>query len=116
LLGSKDPERRDAMSWFSALFGRKKKASGGEGKTHSLGAPLEYKCALCGQMLHGGTGGIVMGGLEVTDHLFKRAKRCPNCGKVFCGKCSIETDNKLGRPAGAVDYTCPFCRTTGIPG
>jgi len=96
------------MSIFSKLFGPR--------KGHSLGAPLEYKCALCGKMLHGGTGGIVVGGMEAMEHLFKRAKQCPSCGKIFCGRCSIETDKRLGRPQGAVDYTCPFCRASGIPG
>jgi hypothetical protein len=46
----------------------------GPRKADSLGAPLEYKCARCGKMLHGGTGGLVSGGMEVLDHLFKRAK------------------------------------------
>jgi hypothetical protein len=46
----------------------------GPRKADSLGAPLEYQCARCGKMLHGGTGGMVSGGMEVLDHLFKRAK------------------------------------------
>jgi hypothetical protein len=96
------------VSILSWLFGR--------GKTQSMGAPLEYKCERCGDMLHGGTGGILFGGVEVMEHMFKRAKRCSSCGKIFCGKCSIEADEEFGRPQGAVDYTCPFCRTTGIPG
>lgn len=100
------------MGVFSRLFGRGK----AESPKESLGVPLEYKCALCGKMLHGGSGGMVSGGMEVLQHMFKRAKRCPSCGKIFCGQCSIETDNKQGRPQGAVDFTCPFCRTTGIPG
>jgi len=87
-----------------------------EGEGHSAGAPLEFRCASCGKMLHGGTGGTVLGGIEVVTHMFMRAKRCPCCGKIFCGECSIKADNRLGRPEGAVDYTCPFCRTTGISG
>lgn len=82
----------------------------------SMGAPLKYKCESCGKMLHGGTGGIVSGGMEALAHLFKRAKQCPSCGKVFCGDCSIQADKKLGRPEGATDYSCPFCRRAGISG
>jgi DNA-directed RNA polymerase subunit RPC12/RpoP len=97
------------MGFLRRLFGK--------GETHSLGAPLEYECARCGTMLHGGTGGIVVGeGMEVIEHLIKRAKQCPSCGKIFCGKCSLEVDEELGKPEGAVDFTCPFCRRTGIPG
>jgi len=82
----------------------------------SMGASLEYKCACCGELLHGGSGGIIVGGMGALDHMRKRAKRCPSCSKIFCGKCSIEADDRLGRPQGAIDYTCPFCRTSGIPG
>ena len=104
------------MSWFSALFGGKKKGPETGGQTQSLGAPLQYKCEMCGQMLHGGTGLTLIGGLSLMDHLAKRAKRCPSCGKFFCGKCSIETEHRMGRPKGAVDFTCPFCGRTGIQG
>jgi hypothetical protein len=117
------------MSWLKKLFGKTEskketaqwiKEPAEPQKTSpqatSLGAPLEFKCARCGDMLHGGTGHTVSGGMEVLDHIRKRAKRCPSCGKIFCGKCSIEVDQELGRPPGAVDFTCPFCRTTGISG
>jgi uncharacterized protein with PIN domain len=57
---------------------------------------------------------MLMGGMDVLSHMFKKAKRCPSCGKIFCGKCSIEVDEKLGKPPGAVDFSCPFCRATGI--
>lgn len=80
----------------------------------SMGVPLEYKCERCGQMLHGGSGGTLFGGAEVLGHMFKKAKQCPACGKIFCGNCSIEVDNQIGRPQGAEDYTCPFCRRSGI--
>ena len=101
------------MSILDRLFGR---GNTGANEAHSMGVPLEYKCARCGKMLHGGTGALVTGGMEVMEHMFKRAKKCPACGKIFCGKCSIESDKELGRPKGAIDYTCPFCRATGISG
>jgi DNA-directed RNA polymerase subunit RPC12/RpoP len=83
---------------------------------YSMGAPLQYKCARCGKMLHGGSGMTLFGGMDVLEHILKRAKRCPSCGKIFCGQCSVEVENQLGKPKGAVDFTCPFCRTTGISG
>ncbi len=82
---------------------------------YSINVPFQYKCERCGTMLHGSSGGLVTGPAEeVIEYVRKKVKRCPACGKIFCGKCSIEVDKELGRPQGAVDFTCPFCRKTGI--
>ncbi len=94
------------MSLWEKIFGSRQK--------HSFGAPLEHKCEQCGKALHTGTGLSIAGGMGVLDHIMKRALQCPNCLRIFCGLCSKETDEKLGRPKGATEFVCPFCRTGGI--
>lgn len=91
------------MGMFSNLF-----------RKSSMGAPLKYQCARCGKRLHAGTGALLVGRTELLEHMSKKALQCPACGKIFCGDCSIQSDKELGRPKGATDFTCPFCRTTGI--
>ena len=79
-----------------------------------MGAPLKYQCASCGKKLHAGTGALLIGGAELIEHISKRGHQCPACLKIFCGDCSIIADKELGRPKGATDFTCPFCREAGI--
>lgn len=80
---------------------------------------MSLKCARCGTELHEGSNAIISAQghdniMNVFEYSWKKALRCPKCRKIFCGECSIRVDEELGRPDGAVDYTCPFCRTTGI--
>jgi hypothetical protein len=82
----------------------------------SMGTPLTLRCERCNKQLHSGSGGLLIGGADVFSHLLLKAKQCPSCGKIFCGQCSIEVDETLGKPAGASDFSCPFCRRTGISG
>jgi uncharacterized protein with PIN domain len=100
------------MGLFSKLF--RQSRSHASQLEFSMGAPLAHTCAKCGKKLHAGTGAIVMGGMEMVEHMARRAMQCPSCRQVFCSGCSLRADEALGRPKGATDFTCPFCRTSGI--
>ena len=89
--------------------------SKGENYVSFLNRLFGPKCERCGEKLHVSVDAVYFGPIA-DDPLLKKAKRCPSCGKIFCGNCSIEVDMELGKPEDAVDFNCPFCRTTGIPG
>ena len=88
----------------------------GHRSSHDMGATLGYACERCGEMPHGETTGIVhRRGTEAVNHMLRRVEQCPSCARIFCRRCSIRADIVTGRPEGAVDFTCPFCRAMGIP-